>query len=105
VYERRFALTVIDRAMARLAVEVEASGDATRFARLRQLLVDTGDGYAAAAAELGMTEGAVKVAVHRLRKRQRELLRDEVAELVGDEEAVDEELASLLSALREGTPG
>jgi RNA polymerase sigma-70 factor (ECF subfamily) len=56
--------------------------------------------YADAAGELGMSEGAVKVAVHRLRRRYRDAFRAEIANLVEDQEAVDDEVRRLLEALR-----
>jgi RNA polymerase sigma-70 factor (ECF subfamily) len=101
LYERRFALAVIERAMARLRDESARAGQGARLERLKGFLAGGDEGgYAALAAELGMTEGAVKVAVHRLRRRHRELLRAEVADLVDDPAAVDEELDALLGALR-----
>jgi RNA polymerase sigma-70 factor (ECF subfamily) len=55
--------------------------------------------YAEAGKRLGMSEGAIKVAVHRLRKHYREVLRDEVAQTLGDKENVDQELRNLMSVL------
>jgi RNA polymerase sigma-70 factor (ECF subfamily) len=77
-----------------------AEGKAERFEHLKPYLT-AGKGeipYAAAAATLEMDEGAVRVAVHRLRKRYRELLRNEVADTLSDPAMVDEELAVLLGA-------
>ncbi|HEX7086805.1 MAG TPA: sigma-70 family RNA polymerase sigma factor [Vicinamibacterales bacterium] len=105
LFERRWALTVLDRALARLE---EEHGDdparAAKFAALKPLMTaaDAASPYAEVAATLGMTEGAVKVAVHRLRKRYKELLRDEVAQTVGAPAAVEQELSDLRAALREG---
>jgi RNA polymerase sigma-70 factor (ECF subfamily) len=55
--------------------------------------------YKNVATELGMTEGSVRVAVHRLRRQYRKLLRDEIAQTVGDEDQIDEEMGSLFAAL------
>lgn len=106
-FDRDWATALLGRALARLERDY-AGRRAALFARLRGFL--SGDGtaeaYAAAGAGLGLSEGAVKVAVHRLRARFRALLREEVAETVADPErpgAVDEELADLLAVL--GRPG
>lgn len=100
VYERRWALSVIDAAMAKLRGEYEARGKGAVFEALSDLIAGTAEeGYAAAGRKVGMSEGAVKVAVHRLRKRCRELLREEVRQTVADEADVDDELAHLLASL------
>ena len=100
-FERRWALTLLERTLAALREEQERAGHAERFTRLKCFL--TGEGgapsHAEVAAELGMTEGAVKVAVHRLRRRYRELLRAEIAETIADPSAVDDELRELFVAL------
>lgn len=99
-YERRWAQTVLERALARLGEEAEAKG---QQARHRALLPYVGAGgeapYRDLAAELGMTETAVKTAVHRLRKRCRALVRDEVRQTLADPSLVDEEVRALFSAL------
>ena len=86
LYERRWALTLLEHVLDRLADEQAAAGKSTTFARLRAHLTaaDTTTPYAALAAELGLGEGAVKVAVHRLRRRYRELLEEEIARTVAD---------------------
>ncbi len=100
VFERRWALALLDRVLSSLEAEYERNGNASRFARLKPFLTGEGDdGYAAAADDIGISEGAAKVAVHRLRRRYRELLRAEVAETVGCEELVDDELRALREAL------
>jgi RNA polymerase sigma factor (sigma-70 family) len=104
LFERRWAMTVLERALARLEEEQAADpARATRFGALQPLMMAAADGrsYAAVAADLSMTEGAVKVAVHRLRKRYKDLLREVIAETVGDLAAVEEELADLRTALHE----
>lgn len=104
LFERRWAMTVLDRVLARL--EEEHANDpakAAKFAALKPLMTasDAAAPYAEVAATLGMSEGAVKVAVHRLRKRYKDLLRDEVAQTVSDATAVEQELSDLRAALRE----
>lgn len=102
LFERRWAMTVLDRVLVRL--EEEHADDPVRtakFAALKPLMTAAPDAapYATIAVELGMTEAAVKVAVHRLRKRYKELLHDEVAQTVSDPTAIDQELADLRAAL------
>jgi RNA polymerase sigma factor (sigma-70 family) len=99
VFERRWALTTLERALARLRAEHERAGAADRFERLKGCLTGEAASHGELAAALGMTEGAVKVAVHRLRRRYRELLRAEIAETLVDPATVDDELRELLAAL------
>jgi RNA polymerase sigma-70 factor (ECF subfamily) len=82
--------------------EYRAKGRGELFERLKFVLTGDSDGpaYAALAVELGVTEGAVKVAAHRLRRRYRDVLREEIAHTVADPEEVDDELGRLLAALR-----
>jgi RNA polymerase sigma-70 factor (ECF subfamily) len=102
VYERRWALTLLDRTLSRLRREYGAAGKQTLFARLEGHL--TGDQealpYADLCAELNMSEGAIKVAMHRLRRRFGALLRDEIGETVSDPNEVDDEIRELFRALR-----
>jgi len=100
-FERRWALTVLERALQRLGAEQGRAGKQAEFAALRPWLTAGGPegGYAGLADELGRSEGALKVAVHRLRRRYGELLREEVAGTVDDPGQVEAELASLLEAL------
>lgn len=98
-YDRQWALTVLERALAGLGEEYAKRGKAADFERLRRYLTSDGDAdYAADAAVLGINEGAVRVAVHRMRERFGEALRKDVAETQGDGD-VDSELAHLLRAL------
>src|SRR5262249_24646609 len=101
LFERRWALALLEQVLARLRGEYEAGGKGRLFERLKGHL--TGDGgavpHARAAAELGLSEGAVKVAVHRLRRRYRELLREEIARTLDDPGRVDEEIRDLFAAL------
>jgi|GEM_PF-188426 len=103
IFERRWALTVLEQALAQLRKELESAGKETMFERLKETL--TGDGisrpYALLAGELGISEAAVKVAVHRLRRRYQELLRAEIAQTVSSPEEVDEELRNLFAAVRQ----
>jgi RNA polymerase sigma-70 factor (ECF subfamily) len=101
-FARAWATALLERVMDRLAREHDDERGRKRFAALRVFLAGNADAgtYAVAGAEVGMSEGAVKVAVHRLRRRYRELLREEVAETVADPAAVDDELRELLAALR-----
>ena len=101
VYERRWAMTLLDRALSTLRQEYVAGGKGALFDRLSVFLAgDRGPACRDLAAELDMTEGAVKVAVHRLRKRCREQLRCEVADTVADPGDVEDELRDLLAVVR-----
>ena len=77
------------------------AGKGPLFDRLKVFLLGSSDRvpYARVAAEVGLSEGAVKVAVHRLRGRYRELLRAEIGRTVGDPEQVEEEIRDLFAAL------
>jgi DNA-directed RNA polymerase specialized sigma24 family protein len=102
-FDRAWARTLLDRARQRLAREQGDEKAKGRLVRLERFLTDNGDGtaYAMAAADLGLSEGAVKVAVHRLRARFGDCLRLEVAETLADPTpaAIDAELGDLLAAL------
>jgi RNA polymerase sigma-70 factor (ECF subfamily) len=100
LFERRWALTLLQEVMGRLRDEFEAKGKGRLFERLRGFLVgEKGAGYRRAADELGLSEGAVKVAVHRLRQRYRELLHEEIGRTVAAPEEIDEEIRALFAAL------
>jgi RNA polymerase sigma-70 factor (ECF subfamily) len=101
LYDRRWALTVLDRAIDRLERTMTGQGKGPLFDRLKAALLGAEDavGYARVAAELGLTEGAVKVAAHRMRSRLRELIREEVARTVADPSEIEEEIRDLFSAL------
>ena len=103
VYERRWALTLLDQTMARLRREFAEAGKQDEFAQLKIFLTaEKGAiGYAEIAAKTGMAEGAVRVAVHRLRRRFRELFREEIAHTVAHLEDIDEEVRHLLAVLSE----
>jgi RNA polymerase sigma factor (sigma-70 family) len=102
VFERQWALTVLEQALARLKAEHVGAGKGELFDDLKGFL--TGDGqtgsYRAIAVRRGVSEGALKVAVHRVRKRYRALLRDEVAQTVTDPNEIDGEIRALFAAFR-----
>jgi len=102
LFERQWALALLQRVEDRLRREAGESGKAEQFDLLKSCLIPGGadTGYRALACDLGMTEGALKVAVHRLRRRFRDLLREEIADTVDDPGQVRDELAVLLAALR-----
>jgi len=100
IFERRWALAVLDHVLARLRQEYTERGQEAIFAALEQVLVNGQDAsYAQIAAQLGMTQGAVKVAGHRLRRRYRELLREEISQTVAKPDLVDEEIRQLRQSL------
>lgn len=104
LFERRWALMVIDLVLKRLEGEFINSGKSQLFDRIKIFLSGADDkvSYRQIAAELGMSDGAVKVAVHRLRRRFRELMRAEIAKTIPDPDQpgeVDAEIRSLLAAL------
>ncbi len=103
IFERRWTMTLLDRAVGRLRDEYSATGKLDLFDQLKLHL--GGDPaavpYAKLALHLKMTEGAIKAAAHRLRKRCRALLREEIAKTVADPGDVDDELQDLFSTLAE----
>ena len=101
VFERRWALTVVDRALRDLRREYRRAGKAELFDELKSQLTGGAErgSLRRAAAKLGLKEGTARVAAHRLRRRFAALLKTEVAATVDSPEAVDEELRYLLSAL------
>jgi RNA polymerase sigma-70 factor (ECF subfamily) len=101
LFERQWAITVLDRVLAGLQAEFAAQGKQPLFEELKQFLAaeQPAEGHADAAKKLGMTPGAVKTAVHRLRRQYRALLRDEIAQTVANPEEIDDEIRYLLSCL------
>jgi RNA polymerase sigma-70 factor (ECF subfamily) len=100
IFERAWALKVLGRVVMRLGTEFARKNDAAHFDKLRMFLLSAGDiPYASLAAELQTSEGALKVAIHRLRKRYRELLRAEIGETVSSSEEIEDEIRYLVSAL------
>jgi len=102
-FDRRWALSLLEMVLARLREEFESAGQSAEFAILKPFLTaESGTlDYAQVAARLGSTEGAARVAVHRLRKRFRQLFREEIERTVADPSDVDDELRHLVAALTE----
>jgi RNA polymerase sigma-70 factor (ECF subfamily) len=100
-YERRWAIALLENVLDRLQAEHTASHKRELYDALKPCLLGdrTTQPYAALAAKLGLTEGALKVAVHRLRQRYRQLLREEIAHTVATPEEVEEELRFLFNVL------
>lgn len=100
-FERRWALALLSQVLSRLEAEFCASNKGSLFQELKGLLSgeETGDSYAELGQRFGMSEANVKVTVHRLRRRYRELLREEVAATVNSPEQINEEIRQLFAAL------
>ena len=102
LYERHWALAVLEQVLGRLESEYQAAGKAALFDQLKEFLVGERGRptQAEIAAQLGMTENAVKQAFHRLRQRYRVLLREEIAHTVAQPGDIEDELRHLVSVLR-----
>jgi len=102
IFERRWALTLLDQVLARLKEEYHAAGNGPLFDRLKLWLSDESEGLSQAqvASELGMNENAVKQAFHRLRQRYRLLVREEIANTVAVPGDIEDELRHLIAVLR-----
>jgi len=102
VFERRWAMTVLDRAMSRLQEESATSGIGDQFKELKQYLTsaEPQEPYREVGETLGISEGAVATAVHRLRQRYARCLRAEIAETVVNPAEVDDELRHMLAVVR-----
>lgn len=98
LYERQWALSLLSRVLDLMRAEQEAAGKAALFDRLKSFLTADAD-YRQAAAGLGMQEGAVRVTVHRLRRRYRDLLTAEIAETVAEAGEVQREIRYLIGIL------
>lgn len=100
-FDKEWALTVLDEVLRRLEKEHQNEGRQDFFAVLKDTLQGSREvqPYAQLAARLDMNEGAVRVAVHRLRKRYREIIREEIAQTVGSSHDVDAEMRHLFKAL------
>ena len=100
LYDRAWAVTLLEKVILRLRKESEAEGKSKLFEQLKPFLMvgKTEIRYAEIACALDLTEGAVRVAVHRLRRRYRELLRDEIGQTLSDPAQVQEEMRALFSA-------
>jgi DNA-directed RNA polymerase specialized sigma24 family protein len=101
LFARRWAMTLLDQVLFRLREEFAAKGKQTLFDHLRVFLLGDRNAlpHGQVADNLGMTEGAVKVAAHRLRGRFRELVREEIARTVDRHEDVEQEVRELFAAL------
>lgn len=104
LYDRAWAVVVLERVITRLRDESATEDKADQYEQLKHFLMIGRNEipYAEAATELKMTEGAVRVAVHRLRRRYRELLRDEITQTLATPAQADEEMNALFSALAGG---
>ena len=100
LYDRAWAVTLLEQVLARLREENAAPEQARLFDQLRPFLMvgTSAIPYGEAAARLNLSEGAVRVAVHRLRRRYRELLREQIGQTLSDPAQVDEEMKTLFSA-------
>jgi RNA polymerase sigma-70 factor (ECF subfamily) len=99
-FDREWALALLAKVIERLQTECEADGNAKLFEQLK-IFLTAGKGESAqseTARSLGMAEGAVRVAIHRLRKRYRQLLRDEITQTLAEPTQVDEEMRALFGA-------
>jgi len=102
LYERQWALSLLAQVLDRLEAEHAAAGKGVRFAEMKGFLTGEGtpDSYSTIGGRHGLSEGAFKVAVHRLRKRYRELLREEIARTVADPAETADELRRLFAAFQ-----
>ena len=100
-FERRWALTLLDSVLQQLEAEFRAQGKTELFAALQPCLVGDRERlpYQELARQSGLSEGSLRVAVHRLRGRYRELLRAEIANTVASVEEVEAEMRHLFSVL------
>jgi DNA-directed RNA polymerase specialized sigma24 family protein len=100
LFDRQWALTLLERTLARLQEEYTASGRARLFEALRNSLTkeESALSHNKIAAQLGLSEAAVKMALHRLRGRYREILLQEIGETVSSPAELDEEVRQLFSA-------
>jgi len=101
IYEHRWASTVLDHVLSRLKDQYQAAGHAALFDSLKQLLPDEpgAPSQADVAAQLGMTENAVRQAFHRFRRRYQLLLREEIAHTVATPSDIEDELRHLISVV------
>ena len=101
IFEKQWALTLLNEVLNRLEGEYGREGKTELFAALKETLMGARETqpYAELAARLSMNEGAIKVAVHRLRKRYRELVRAEIAHTLDQSQDIDEKMRRLFSAL------
>jgi RNA polymerase sigma factor (sigma-70 family) len=101
IYDRAWTVTLLDEVLTKLRAEYQRDGRDAVFERLKEVLTAEQNSvpYATIAAELGVTEGAVQVAVHRLRRRYGAFLRREIAATLSDPSEVEDEIRALFAAL------
>lgn len=104
LFDRQWALTLLDQALAELELEMSRAEKARQFAVLQPALLGAADRvpYAEIAAALSISEEAARAAAHRLRRRYRQLLRDLVSRTVDDPADIDDEISTLFSCLSGG---
>lgn len=102
IYERRWALTLLEQVLARLGDEYRAAGRGALFEQLKEMLIEESNkpSQAEVAQQLDMTENAVKQAFHRLRQRYRLLLQEEIAQTVAEPSEVEDELRHFIEILQ-----
>lgn len=102
IFDRRWAFTVLEQAEVRLRKEHEAAGKGELYSRLKAFVSMDGEAasYEEASQRLGLTPSAVKSAIHRLRQRYQESIREEIAQTVTSASEVDDEIRYLLSVIR-----
>jgi len=102
ILERRWAMTLLERALNRLGDESAAAGKADAFEHLKDFVAGDSDvSCTQVAAQMGRNESAVKAMLHRLRQRYRALVRDEIAQTVADPDEIDAEIRHLIAVLSE----
>ena len=100
IFERRWAMTLLDRALSRLRDESTTAGKADTFDSLKDFVAGESDlSCGEVAARMGLTESAVKSLLHRLRQRYCELVREEIAHTVADAAEIDEEIRYLIMVM------
>lgn len=104
LYDRQWAITLLEQIMQRLQATLEVEGKGEQFDLLKGFLIGDHPGvkYADVAAQLGMTEVAVKQSASRMRKRYRELLREEIAQTVNGPDEIDAEIRGLFATFEGG---
>ena len=101
LFEKRWAVAVVERAQGRLRQEYDAANKLPLFDQLKEhVWGDRADAYRELAARLNATEGALRIAAHRMKERFRSLLREEVAHTAASADEIDAELRYLVSLLR-----
>jgi RNA polymerase sigma-70 factor (ECF subfamily) len=101
IYERQWAVALLDRAIGRLEQEFVKADKGDQFAKLKGFIIGDHEGttYAEVAGELNMSVAAAKMAASRMRRRYRELIREEIAQTVSEPSEIDDEIQKLFAAL------